>query len=138
MTKYFWYGVVLFITLGVAANLLVWFWPRQQTAGLELPSYPLSQVAAGKALYKVNCATCHGVQGAGNAQAGVPALNGSMHAWHHPDAQIASFIRNGVGQMGAVGPGWTEKEVDAVLSYIKQWWDPEQLAYQTESSRQNP
>lgn len=54
------------------------------------------------------------------------------------DAQIAGFIRNGVGQMPAVGAGWTDEEIDAVLSYIKQWWEPEQLAAQTERSAQNP
>lgn len=140
--RYFWHLIVGLIVIGGAVNALVWFLPRQDSAQevLELPSYPVEQVMQGRELYAANCATCHGADGAGYARAGVsaPALNGSMHAWHHPDSQIAGIIRNGAGQMPAVGATWTDEEVDAVLSYIKQWWEPEQLATQTERSAQNP
>lgn len=138
--KYFWHAIVAVVAVGVIANLLIWFLPRQEGEVLELPSYSAEQVALGKTIYEANCASCHGVDGGGYAADGVPApaLNGSEHAWHHPDSQIAGFVRNGVGQMPAVGSDWTDEEVDATLSYIKQWWEPEQLAYQTDSSRQNP
>lgn len=138
--RYFWHGIVAVFVIGGLANLLIWFFPRQEGGALELPSYPVQQVAEGRDLYQANCSSCHGADGTGYAQTGVPApaLNGSMHAWHHPDAQIAGFLRNGVGQMPAVGADWTDEEIDATLSYIKQWWEPEQLAYQTDSSRQNP
>ena len=138
---YFWHGVVAVVVIGGLANLLIWFVPRSQSQeSLELPSYPVEQVVRGRDLYQASCSSCHGVDGAGYTQAGVlaPALNGSEHAWHHPDSQVAGFIRNGVEQMPAVGPDWTDEDVDAVLAYIKQWWEPEQLAYQTESSEQNP
>ena len=138
--RYFWHGIVAVLVVGGLVNLLIWFLPRQEGEALELPSYPVQQVAEGRDLYQANCSSCHGADGTGYAQAGVPApaLNGSMHAWHHPDAQIAGFLRNGVGQMPAVGADWTDEEIDATLSYIKQWWEPEQLAYQTDSSSQNP
>lgn len=136
--KYFWHGLVAVFIIGGLANLFVWSLPRQETP--ELPSYPAAQVAAGQTIYDANCASCHGADGGGYAAEGVPApaLNGSMHAWHHPDAQIAGFIRYGIGQMPAVGADLTDEEVSALLAYVKQWWQPEQLAYQTESSRQNP
>ena len=138
--KYFWHGIVTVILIGGAANLFIWFGPRQAPEPLALPSYPISQVAEGHDIYQANCATCHGADGSGYARDGIPApaLNGSEHAWHHADAQIAGFIRNGVGQMPAVGATWGDDDIDAVLAYVKQWWEPEQLAYQTESSRQNP
>ncbi len=137
------YGIAAIVLVGVVANLFVWFGPRRDStaqAELKLPSYPVEQVVRGRDYYQANCSTCHGADGSGYAQDGVPApaLNGSMHAWHHPDAQIVGFIRNGVGQMPAVGAAWSDEQIDAVLSYIKQWWEPEQLAYQTAGSRQNP
>ena len=140
--RYFWHGIVAVVLIGGGVNLFIWFGPGQdtQTQELELPSYPVEQVAKGRDIYQANCATCHGADGAGYAQTNVPApaLTGTEHAWHHPDSQIAGFIRNGVGQMPAVGANWSDEDIDAVLSYIKQWWEPEQLAYQTESSQQNP
>ncbi|CAN5836984.1 hypothetical protein BH24DEI2_BH24DEI2_16370 [soil metagenome] len=135
--KYFWHGIVAVVLVGALANLYIWFSPRE-TQALELPSYPVEQVVQGRDIYQANCAACHGENQAGNAAANIPALDGSMHAWHHADAQIAGFIRGGVGAMPAVGADWSDTEVEAVLAYLKQAWEPEQLAYQTESSRQNP
>lgn len=137
---YFWPGIIAVVVLGGLANLIVWFWPRNEMAVAQLPSYSAQQVVQGRDLCQANCSACHGAEGNGYAQAGTaaPALNGDEHAWHHPDSQIAGFIRHGVGQMPAVGPDWTNEDIDATLSYIKPWWEPEQLAYQTESSEQNP
>lgn len=139
--RYFWHGLVTLVVLGTLINVLVWFSPRQQEVeAITLPSYPVEQVMAGRELYAANCASCHGAQGQGYAQTGIPApaLNGDMHAWHHPDSQIAGIVRQGVGQMPAVGASWRDEEVAAVLAYIKQWWEPEQLAAQTQTSQQNP
>lgn len=125
--------------LGIVVNGAVWLWPRQGAgAAASLPSYSVEQVAAGRDLYAATCATCHGEAGEGAPAAGVPALNGSMHAWHHPDSQIAGFLRQGIGAMPAVGAGWSDAEIDAVLAYVKQWWEPEQLEHQTRASLQNP
>ena len=136
--RYFWHLIAAAVLVAGAVNLLLWFSPGADTrqTGISLPSYPAAQVELGQRLYQANCATCHGVDGAGYAQAGIPApaLNGSMHSWHHTDQQISGWIRGGLGQMPAVGATWSDEEVEAVLAYIKQWWDPEQLAWQTEAS----
>ena len=81
----------------------------------------------GKTLYEANCVSCHGPDGAGNIQAQVPALNGSMHSWHHDDANLISQILYGGGNMPAIGANlnWTEKEAEAVITYFKQWWSPQ-------------
>ena len=145
--KYFWHGVVAVVVVGGLANLYIWFGPAwfgpawfgpRETQTLDLPSYPVEQVVQGRDIYQANCAACHGPDQAGNAAANIPALDSSMHAWHHADAQMAGFIRNGVGQTPAVGAEWSDAEVGALLAYLKQAWEPEQLAYQTEVSRQNP
>lgn len=133
--------LVSIVVVGVAASAAVWFWPRgpePQADPSNLPSYPVEQVARGRDIFQADCATCHGSEGRGNPSAGVPALDGSMHAWHHPDGQIAGFLRHGIGDMPAVGSDWTDDEIQAVLAYVKQWWEPDQLAWQTTASRQNP
>jgi mono/diheme cytochrome c family protein len=142
--KYFWPGLIVVITVGLTANLLIWFWPNSETTSsspndIVLPSYPVEQVRRGRDLYAATCATCHGANGAGYAQATIPApaLNGSMHAWHHTDDQIRSWIRGGLGQMPAVGATWSDEDIDAVIAYVKQWWEPEQLAWQTATTQQN-
>ncbi len=138
--KYFWQGIIVIVLIGGIANALVWFWPRQNSSTLELPSYPVEQVALGQTIFQANCSSCHGVDGSGYAQENIPApaVNGTAHAWHHTDAQISGWIRDGVGQMPAIGTDWSDDEIDAVLSYIKQWWGPDELSRQTINSRLNP
>lgn len=124
-----WRAVAAILTVGVIANLLIWFWPREQ-AELTYATYPAEVIARGEEIYRLNCATCHGSSGEGNPDAGIPALNGTMHAWHHGDGQIAGFLRNGLGRMPAIGAGWNDSEISAVLAHIKQWWDPDQRTFQ--------
>lgn len=133
-----WRALGVILAVGVIANLLVWFWPREEQATQAFPTYPAEVVAQGEEIYRANCATCHGPAGQGDPVAGVPALNGSMHAWHHGDAQIAGFLRSGVGRMPAVGAGWSDQEITAVTAFVKQWWDAEQRAYQAQVSQANP
>ncbi|MCA9840379.1 MAG: cytochrome c [Trueperaceae bacterium] len=139
--RYFWHALIAIIVIGVLANLFIWFSSSKTSAKhLNLPSYPVELVAQGRDIYRANCLMCHGESGQGFAQETIPApaLDSTMHAWHHPDSQIASFLRDGIGQMPAVGENWSDQEITAVLAYIKQWWEPEQLSYQTQSSKQNP
>ncbi len=136
--RYWWIAGAI-VAVGIAANLVVWLRPGGEAA--EAPTYttyPEEVVAYGESIFRANCATCHGPGGQGDVAAGVPALDGSMHAWHHPDSQIAGFIREGVGRMPPVGPEWSQTDVTAVLAYVKRWWTPEQRAYQEQSSRMNP
>lgn len=87
----------------------------------------------GQDLYQSSCAVCHGSEGGGFATAGIPAppLDGSAHSWHHPDSQIIGWIRNGGVQMPAVGAGWSDDEIRAVMAYFKQWWEPWQQEAQS-------
>ncbi len=101
--------------------------PNNMQAAVELA--PPEVLAQGEAIFNETCAACHGAEGEGDVG---PALNGSMHSWHHVDAQLRSVILDGrpgtpmVGHRGHL----TEEEVDAVLSYLKAWWTPEQRAMQ--------
>lgn len=86
-------------------------------------------LARGEAIYNETCVACHGPEGEGNVG---PALNGSMHAWHHVDNQLRSFIRDGIDGTAMVGhkDHLSDEEIDAVISYIKVWWTPEQRQMQ--------
>lgn len=136
-----WWLFGLFVVAGVVANVIVWFRPfggSTSGARLDYPTYPPSVVSAGEVLYQANCSGCHGAGGEGDATAGVPALDASMHAWHHADSFYARQIREGGIAMPAVAPQWSDQELAAVLAYVKQWWEPRQRAFQNEVSLNNP
>jgi len=118
-------GVVIVVMFAVYARL-----SGGDAGPLTYPTYTAEQIAQGEQYYQANCATCHGATGAGNSRAGIPALDGSMHAWHHPDSQIAAMIRQGGFMMPAVGPDWSDEQITAVTAYIKEWWTPQQRAAQ--------
>ncbi len=129
--------MTLALVLGVGGVAAIAIYSQFGAGGASPPTYPTysaEQVALGEQAFQANCATCHGVTGAGDARAGVPALNGSMHAWHHPDSQIAGLIRQGGMVMPAIGPDWSDEQITAVLAYIKEWWQPQQRATQARIS----
>ena len=122
-------GLSLFFGL-VVGSLLYANRPKEPTARVAGEVH--ETLVLGKDLYETNCAACHGQDGWGYAQTDVPApaLNGSEHAWHHPDEQILELIKRGGKLMPAVGANWTDKEIEAVWAYVKQWWTPEQRRLQ--------
>jgi cytochrome c oxidase subunit II len=61
------------------------------------------------------CAKCHGMNGEGGIGpriAGSPTLS--------DPAALASLVRNGRRTMPAVGSGWTDEQVQALASYLKE------------------
>ena len=129
-------GIALVGILTIAAIGYITDRPSQAQAGY--PEYTDEMIARGEDIFQANCAACHGSGGAGDPSAGVPALDSSMHAWHHPDSQIASLVRNGGVRMPAIGSGWSDTDIEAVLAYVKQWWRPDQRRSQYQASRANP
>ncbi len=95
-------------------------------------------IARGAQLYAANCQVCHGDQEGRGGTSGAPPHTVRGHTWHHPDAQLKDWVINGklgFGQMPAFNGKLTDQEVDAVLSYIKTWWAPDQLEAQADISR---
>ncbi len=94
------------------------------------PTPTAEPAALGQEVYARVCAECHGEQAEGRADPPAPALDGSGHAWHHPDAQMRDWIKNGklglMNEMPAFGDQLTDAEVDAVLTYLKTLWSEEQ------------
>jgi cytochrome c oxidase subunit 2 len=72
----------------------------------------------GEETYAGACATCHGLDGQGGVAASAPRLAGSALVGD-PDA-VEEIVRNGRGQMPAVGAGWSERQMNAVNDYLEE------------------
>ena len=94
----------------------------------------------GRAIYAENCASCHGVALAGQANwqqrdadgyLPAPPHDGTGHTWHHPDSYLFLMTKYGIeamignpypNNMPAYKDKLTDEEILAVLSYIKSTW----------------
>jgi mono/diheme cytochrome c family protein len=100
-----------------------------------------SQVAYGKAVYRDQCARCHGadLEGQPNWQRRkpdgrlpAPPHNVTGHTWHHSDAQLFRLTKDGLkppvapkdyrSDMPAFGGILSDGDIWAVLAYIKSAW----------------
>jgi cytochrome c oxidase subunit II len=68
----------------------------------------------GQITFEGACAKCHGMQGEGLIG---PALAGNPLV-EQPDA-IEEIVRNGRGEMPAVGRGWSDRQLDALVRYMR-------------------
>lgn len=102
-------------------------------------------VTRGQPLYATHCASCHGAQLEGqpnwrvrqpNGRLPAPPHDASGHTWHHSDTYLIEVTKRGLvpGVTAPVGyqsdmPAYqnilSEKDIHAVLAYIKSAW-PEQ------------
>lgn len=94
------------------------------SGGDQAPSAGDDDVAAGKAVFDANCATCHGPQAEGTAT-GPPLVHIYYEPSHHDDDAFRSAMANGVvphhwefGPMPAF-PGLAEDDREAVIAYIR-------------------
>ncbi len=100
-----------------------------------------ARVARGKVIYEARCAGCHGRDGVGENPANpvapdeqgrfpAPPLDGSAHAWHHTDEDLANFIADGSPRnprMKAWKTDLTREQIRDVVEYIKSLWGPAEL-----------
>lgn len=96
------------------------------------------QVARGQALFRKNCAVCHGQDAEGtpdwrkpleNGRYPPPPLNGTAHDWHHSTEELKRFILSGGPAGEGRMPGWEgilkDQEIDDILVWIKSLWPDE-------------
>ena len=97
------------------------------------------QIESGRKIFQKRCSGCHGNKAQGNAnwrQRGAdgrwpaPPLNGTGHAWHHPQKVLHNVIKNGSpngqGNMPAWGGVLSDKEIDAAIVWFQSLW-PEKI-----------
>ena len=100
-----------------------------------------AQVSLGGMLFAKNCAECHGAKGEGDANwrqadaSGLfppPPLNGTGHAWHHPQSVLHQVIKHGSSGGQGRMPAWREKlsdeEIAAVIAWFQAQWPDEVYA----------
>jgi mono/diheme cytochrome c family protein len=100
--------------------------------------YTQDQVAAGAALYRENCATCHKENAEGtfdwktrdaSGKLPPPPLNGTAHAWHHPMEILRTVVKRGGAPLGGSMPAFADKldqvQIDAILAWVQSHWSDE-------------
>lgn len=120
--------------------------PAEVLSALGAPPAP-GQVQAGQEIYAANCASCHGAKLEGQpdwrrrldtGRMPAPPHDESGHSWHHPDTDLFTITKLGVG---AVVPGYesdmpafaetlSDADIVAVLTYIKSTWPERQRTFQ--------
>jgi mono/diheme cytochrome c family protein len=111
------------------------------TAAIVANTVALAQSTSpdGQALYLEHCASCHGANLEGqpdwmrrlpNGRLPAPPHDETGHTWHHSDEQLLVIVRDGLAtiapgyetDMPAFGPKLDDREIMAILGYIKQTW----------------
>jgi mono/diheme cytochrome c family protein len=139
-----------FVAFAVAAILYLAI--DRPNGGLADPR-DLRLVTTGREVYAAFCASCHGKHLEGEPNWQTPLADGRMpapphdetgHTWHHSDELLFNITRDGMGahalgpyesNMPSFGEILTDKEIWAVIAFIKSRWPSEQLRYQQSMSR---
>lgn len=128
------------VLLAAAMAALLW-WSSPRRGAVALRPDDREVVARGAAVYRAQCAACHGerLQGQPNwrerSPAGLlpaPPHDASGHTWHHPDEVLFRITKYGVGREAGLRDYRTampvyegvlsDADIVAVLSWIKAQW----------------
>jgi len=137
--------ILMLIALVTALAALVWRPARELQFVLAADNRAV--VEKGRTIYAEHCASCHGVNLEGqpnwrerDAEGYLPAPphDASGHTWHHADRQLFELTKHGLGamlgdtsfksRMPAYDGVLNDREIIAVLSYIKSRWPKETQA----------
>jgi mono/diheme cytochrome c family protein len=110
-------------------------------------------IALGRSVYEQHCASCHGAKLEGqpdwqrrlpDGRLPAPPHDPTGHTWHHRDQELFDMTKDGPS---AVVPAYhsdmpafrgvlSDREIWAVLAYIKSTWPPEIRARQPQTKEQ--
>lgn len=126
------------VVIGLAGG---WFyWSKNGPVTVEIDYQDADAVALGKNLYAQHCASCHGANLEGqfnwrkrqpNGRLLAPPHDATGHTWHHKDQHLFAITK--FGTAAVVGGKYetdmrgykdilTDREILAVLAYIKSTW----------------
>jgi mono/diheme cytochrome c family protein len=112
------------LTLAILVTFQLYQWREPARLQADAAADLEASVTAGKELYTVNCASCHGPNGEGLDG---PALNSKALLSSVTDDQLFGLIRTGVPGTGM--PAWsqsfggllTDEDVRQVVAYLRSW-----------------
>ncbi|WP_245451496.1 c-type cytochrome [Georhizobium profundi] len=105
-------------------------------------------LALGQEVYAADCAACHGADLEGQATWQTPGENGRLpapphdasgHTWHHSDELLFLIVKEGTAavvgngyesDMPAFGATLSDRDIHAVLEFIKSRWPEDERLYQ--------
>ena len=137
--KTFWISRLFIVIVPLIFLLGVYIY-QQNSFPLDSLSRTPSQIelSQGSELFAQNCSSCHGVEGVGQnpetPNGGLldgsgylaPALNGTGHAWHHPNSVLFKTIKHGSiasdSSMRAFSNRLSDKEIVMIIHYFKSLW----------------
>jgi mono/diheme cytochrome c family protein len=135
--------------IGIGAGAIWWL----AGSATRIDPGDARQVAAGEAVYRAQCASCHGANLEGQPDWRTPLPTGRLpapphdesgHTWHHPDDVLVRIIVEGPAFYATLGvetdmPAFGEKlgyrDIAAVLAYIKSRWPADIRNRQARASR---
>jgi mono/diheme cytochrome c family protein len=139
-------SLALLAVAGLAALPLLRGSGGPGAAKVRLAPDDAALVALGEDVYAAHCAACHGANLEGepnwrrrgpDGMLPAPPHDETGHTWHHPDAVLFELTKHGLpdeiggrpypSAMPAYEGVLTDREIVAVLSYIKSRW-PEDVA----------
>ncbi|HFC04555.1 MAG TPA: c-type cytochrome [Rhizobiales bacterium] len=90
--------------------------------------------AEGQALFKNNCATCHGQNGTGTKK-GPPLLNTTYNPGHHGDGAFYRAVKQGVpqhhwpyGNMAPL-PDISDYQISAIVRFVRELQEANGIVY---------
>ena len=137
-------STIFFFIISILLVLLFYTNYMNKDNEIRLIPNDLSLVTLGQNIYSENCASCHGIdlEGQENWQKRddegylpAPPHDETGHTWHHPDEYLFLMTKFGIekiigkkylNNMPAYKDILTDKEIIAVLSFIKSKW-PNQI-----------
>lgn len=123
--------VVALVALVVVASRFYPFGGAQRQAASGAPMVEVSMpeldgpAEAGAAVFKDNCATCHGSRAEGREGRAPPLVHKIYEPGHHADAAFQLAVKTGVRQhhwpFGNMPPveGLSEQEVARIVAYVR-------------------
>lgn len=127
------FAIMLALSLGAYTVLL-------GAKPVEIPFDDVDRIAAGKVLYADACASCHGIDLAGqpdwekkdaDGYYPAPPLDQNGHAWHHADVLLFDIVKHGPAEvvgggyqsrMPGLGGSLDDDQLLSILAYIKSTW----------------
>ncbi len=137
------------VALAVLATAAYGLWPGR--GGGRADAGNPKQVALGQQVYAEACASCHGENLEGQPNWRIRLSNGRLpapphdakgHTWHHPDEMLFGMTKDGIASfarledyetdMPAYAETLSDREIWAVIAYIKSRWPAQIQARQEE------